>query len=383
MGVIQSGHQNLRRLLAKFAGHITQADFPGVFARRWIVRRCLHFQIHVPRPDARTGLQVLGTVRYRLEQEGPRHPLAALHAGLEGRLAGFIVGPVCPLHLQVQDFAFRIGMAGIQPQRLLQIGQRRGMVILLCPADIAAIVQRLGIAGMEIDGLTIAFHRLIETLQVAQDVAAAVPGDRVAGRESQHAVETGQGLLKACQVAQCQAAIAPGLRGLRLQRQGAFKAVQGLGRALQIPQRHAAIGEQFGVLDARGHHAVEGRQGIARALELQQRQAEIVPGAGIVRGNPQRLAQKVRRFAAAALLQPEQAHIVTRPEQFRVGIAYLQIQLFSPRQIALLVDADGLLSQGFEVHSAGLSPALRQRPVAARRRASAATSAHRRLPCGA
>ena len=74
MALVKPRHQNRRRLVAEFAGQITQPDpVTGLMCDGIVVRRIRRRWILIASIKPGASLQVPRTLRHRLKHEGPRH----------------------------------------------------------------------------------------------------------------------------------------------------------------------------------------------------------------------------------------------------------------------------------------------------------------------
>ncbi len=189
---------------------------------------------------------------------------------------------VVPVGDQGAEAHQRLCAVGVQPQRLVELGQRLGDAPPGFQGESQVVVGG-GVSGIDADGLTEVAHRLVELVQVAQGQAEV-------------AVRLGEVRAQADGLAQ----VGGGRLGLVAGQQGAAQVVAGLGVSwgeadglLQQRQRLAepllpledgaevAAGVDVAGVEAQG--GAEGALGLGQAAQAAQGDAEVVLGVGEVR----------------------------------------------------------------------------------------------------
>ena len=216
--------------------------------------------------------------------------------------------------------------------------------------DGAAIVMRLGKAGMQRQCALGTGARFVQPLHGLQGQGAIVPDVGKTGRHGKRTVIGRQGFIVPFQVRQCgaigdQRFNMPGIvrQRLRGSRQGVFQ-------PSQVTQHDRAPAHHRDIIRLDHQRALINLQRLAEAAGRPQQVAIVGQHLGRVRLHRQRLADQLQRLGTPPLLRPCHAQQVIGLRLARRLDHQLQVQSLCLRQIAALVKADSLVQEALAVH---------------------------------
>ena len=231
------------------------------------------------------------------------HQLPGADAFVNQRDVAVEFCPVASEHLQMQQAAAQQAALRFQRQRFFQIGHGGVMVPSLAPMQVAAILQGVGEARHQRDGLVKTLQRFVNPPQVPEQYGTAGPGIGIA----------------------------------RVHRQHRFMIRQRRGVPAQRPQGRAPAHQRRRFAGMGGQKTVETGSGFGEVVLTQQGQAVMQQRGGIAWIDRQRPADQLDGFATVALLQPQHSQQIECGKDAGVEPENFPVKRFRFGQAALLV----------------------------------------------